>query len=198
MFLSRITVPSGSFDAQKLASDLYGLHCAVMSGFPIPNRILFRAEPGRIFGDQSILVQSQLAPKWRPEKFPVNSIFELRPYKPTLASGRPLAFRLLANPVVRDPKNPRKKWGISGESKQMVWLRDREAMSGFKVERCIVSGEKVVKAKGKDDNLMTFLSVLFEGALTVTNPSMLADVMETGRGLGSGKSFGFGLLSLAR
>lgn len=49
--------------------------------------------------------------------------------------------------------------------------------------------------RGASASKITFASVLFEGLLRVTNPDAFRSALEMG--IGSGKAYGFGLLSIA-
>lgn len=57
-------------------------------------------------------------------------------------------------------------------------------------------GLKITGSKGRGENPLTFGSVLFEGRLRVTDADRFRQTLE--RGIGSGKAYGFGLLSIAR
>jgi CRISPR system Cascade subunit CasE len=55
--------------------------------------------------------------------------------------------------------------------------------------------ERRARSKDSRGNPLTFASVLFEGVLEVTDPDRLRDALA--HGIGSGKAYGFGLLSVA-
>ena len=79
-------------------------------------------------------------------------------------------------------------------------MAQRKAESGgFAVRSARVIPEGVHhgrKTDGTSRHDLAFFSVLFEGILEVAEPSRLQETLA--EGIGSGKGFGFGLLSLAR
>lgn len=108
---------------------------------------------------------------------------------------------------------------LSGEDAQIGWLCRKSEDSGFKLlrikatnEPCeldtIVCDEGSVSGRqnsvigvqsfkdGRKSNNLSFASVLFEGKLIVTDREKFINAINSG--IGSGKAYGFGLLSVAR
>jgi CRISPR system Cascade subunit CasE len=103
-------------------------------------------------------------------------------------------FRLLANPTV---KRNGKRVGLRSDAEQLDWIARKSDLSGFTLGRIInIPKDDVVGRKSSSGEDIVLTSVLFEGTLRVDDPTSFRDSLECG--IGSGKAFGFGLLSLAR
>ncbi len=144
----------------------------------------------------------------------------------TFTSGQPLAFYLRANPTEKkwlpkdkdDPTSEKKPMrvgiyaqaGQSAEERQRAWLERKGQIGGFRIIQVHIVGEgnlygrqplpkkgappEADKSSRPRFHKLTFHAVRFEGLLQVTNPEQLWQTVQTG--IGSAKSFGFGLLSL--
>ena len=124
-----------------------------------------------------------------------------------LAPGSVLRFRLCANPTrrlfVTQQKEERKgaRVDIRGDDQLQHWLERKGVANGFELVRrgsdnlSMVVNTGTVRAR-KQTATLTFSSVMFEGVLRVTDPDRMYQAVRNG--IGSGKAFGFGLLSLAR
>jgi CRISPR system Cascade subunit CasE len=162
---------------------------------------LFRVEPS---APTRLLVQSASLPAWQ-DAF-ANAAFLLRgpprvkECDPAFARGLRLRFRLRANPTVRRKVPDREEGirvGVVGEDRQRAWLEAQAAKAGFTFEAVDITDEGPITARKPDGgHRMTFRSVRFDGVLVVTDPDHLKAALAAG--IGSGKAFGFGLLSLAR
>ncbi len=141
-----------------------------------------------------------------------------------IAVGQELLFRLHANPTRRIADrlqaNPTqqmiernaiqgehwrgKRVDVRGEAEQLAWLSRKGEQGGFvllAVRSCQDVGD-VRMAPGaathgvrQGSGRMTFGSVTFEGRLRVTDAARFRAALATG--IGSGKAYGFGLLSVA-
>lgn len=181
--------------------------------------VLYRVEP--LDGGARILVQSRERPDWSrlPAGYlrgPVCSPKRIEGAYERIASGQELIFRLRANPTRRISKNDSseetrwhgKRVELRREEDQLAWLQRKGATAGFHVltvrassaEAAEVADVRVIEGArqvtGKDgERELRFGSVLFEGRLRVTDADAFRRALESG--IGSGKAFGFGLLSIA-
>lgn len=184
---------------------------------------LFRIDP-LPNGRAKILVQSALEPNWdyafQNANFLLAEPPKVKTFEPRFSEGQFLRFRLAANPTRRlSRKSPDAKKDSIGKrvpvsaDKLFDWLADRAETAGFSIERDITTlkpgyvffkkykqenGEKenaVEEEKTKEKEWQRLSSVLFEGILRVTDPDAFRQTLA--RGIGSGKAFGFGLLSIA-
>jgi CRISPR system Cascade subunit CasE len=128
----------------------------------------------------------------------------VREFTVSLQVGQQLAFRLRANPTRRlsaGKNNKGKRVGIYEEEAQLDWLVRKGEQHGFRLLQANVSRDgKLQQAKAVTDQNgihdLKLFGVQFDGILQVADPAVL--VQAVGAGIGSGKAFGFGLLSLAR
>lgn len=181
--------------------------------------VLYRVES--LDGGARILVQSRERPDWT--RLPAGYLRESAPEAKRIdgayariSQGQELVFRLRANPTRRissrntgeDARWHGKRVEVRREEDQLAWLRRKGEGAGFQIltvrtataERSDVpdirvsEGARQVNGKHKGHDLH-FGSVLFEGRLRVTDADAFRRALESG--IGSGKAFGFGLLSVA-
>lgn len=141
----------------------------------------------------------------------------------SLQDGQVFYFRLRANPTKRikkarggDVELEGKRVGLLREEEQVEWLarkgREREkgkrggfellghhiegeSGEGLVVPRVNVTREGKVSGKRKDSvHKTTHLAVRFDGLLRITDADAFRETLA--RGIGPGKAFGFGLLSI--
>lgn len=144
-----------------------------------------------------------------------------------IEAGTTLRFRLRANPTRKietktgadGKKRNGKRVELRDEQKQIEWLERKGVQHGFRIRgvRTINENKNIGKrgeqqatsVTGNSSPLLnnavdkqarpprlTFASVLFEGELIITNKDLFVDGLR--RGIGSGKAYGFGLLSISR
>ena len=139
-----------------------------------------------------------------------------------LEEGLTLTFRLRANPTrkidTRTGPDGRRRNGkrveLRKEEDQIAWMKRKAELSGFRVLSVRVDANvpnlraipqsketgwrQAVQREGgtTEKNRLTFGSVLFEGELIITDADLFRQALENG--IGSGKAYGFGLLSIAR
>lgn len=217
MYLSRLILNSECREVRRDAHVPYEMHRTIMRAFPdrledSQERVLFRleAEPAD-GGGLFLLVQSWTWPDWaalletrqpdyllplalcpsRVDRNPAVMRFD-----PQFRTGQVLAFRLLANPTT---KIDGKRRGRYTDGLQLEWLDRKAEGAGFRVVSAHISGKGMAFSRIPDEgktHRARFFGVQFDGILQVTEPERLAETVR--RGIGSGKGFGFGLLSLAR
>lgn len=207
MYLSRLILNPRSRAVQRDLASPYDLHRTVMSGFPEnlgkhEERVLYRLDQMDYGKQLLLLVQSQLAPDWTrldstylariSEDNPGIKQIELR-----LMTGQRLTFRLRANPTKRLCQNTNdsksKRVGLYAIDEQLQWLNRKAENGGFIVESVLPTQPYRADDRKRD---LKFLSVQFDGILQVTDAAQFA--LSLASGIGSGKAFGFGLLSVAR
>jgi CRISPR system Cascade subunit CasE len=128
-----------------------------------------------------------------------------------------LQFRLRANPTKRlarsaDGRPDRllgKRVQLLREDEQLGWLRRKAESGGFALLNVRTAQPAVVieaqaraeqsqigwrATKDAERRRLTFGSVLFEGRLRITEVGRFRETLATG--IGSGKAYGFGLLSI--
>jgi len=216
MYLSRLILNPRSRQVQREIGDPYQLHRTIMAAFPetLPEgeRILHRLEQNPQSLQTVLLVQSQVAPDW--SALATKDYFlSLDPFGDlenpavkevslTFHAGQQLHFRLRANPVkrlFRDlPEYNLKKGqriGLFREEDQREWLKQKGDDGGFTVEAVAMRSEGFSGGWTKDQQKLKHYAVCFDGILQVTDPAAFLTAIQAG--IGSGKAFGFGLLSVA-
>lgn len=219
MFLSRLILNPRSRQVRRELVDVYELHRTVMQSFAgtlqPDERILFRLDVHPKTGIPTLLVQSQHEPNWAflcvPEKdylltdedLPLNiENPAVKPIEISLSTGQVLAFRLRANPTMKKVivgKRQGQRLGLLHEDDQRKWLERKLQQAGGLLLSTQICDEGLATGKyaSKTDTNkpVRLLSVQFDGVLRVMDPIALQNALR--EGLGSGKGFGFGLLSLA-
>jgi CRISPR system Cascade subunit CasE len=175
---------------------------------------LFRIDPlpgGRVM----IIVQSALCPDWDYAFHNAQHLLAAPPQvqsiEPCFTKGQSLRFRLVANPTRRLSKHSLEADGkpiaekyigkrVPVRNEQLFdWLVRRAEDAGFSVaedDTQIQPGYIYLnKKKAQGDKGHRLRSVRYDGILQVTDPDRLrATVIQ---GIGPGKAYGLGLLSLA-
>jgi CRISPR system Cascade subunit CasE len=177
---------------------------------------LFRIDPGPD-GRAVILVQSAVKPDWdyafQNAPFLLAAPPEVKSFEPRVAKGQHLRFRLVANPTRRLSQHSRERDGqpVKKESvgkrvpvpidQLLDWLAEwgvrPDESPGFCIDKdsTTLQGGYIYAHKGGNDGGQRLRSVRYDGILEVTDPDKFRNTLL--RGIGPGKAFGFGLLSVA-
>ncbi len=189
-------------------------------------KILFRLETNETRGEIELLVQSTKKPDWSflPEDYLRNDVDAPLACKAihknlsSIENGAKLIFRLQANPTKRIGKSDktaderfkpsanskrRRRVDLRTDEERINWLMRRGDMAGFVLGKVTIKPEvKNVSSirQGqmrvrKKQRTATFGLVVFEGVLIVTDAEKLNETLISG--IGQGKAYGFGLLSVA-
>ena len=135
----------------------------------------------------------------------------------SLRRGQIVSFRLRANPTKRLSRSAEvsdplagKRVGLLREEEQLDWLRRKGQAGGFAVPELGVDGTQTgtpqvsithvgsQTGRKREDGVphrMTHRAVVFDGVLRITDDETFCDTLV--RGIGGGKAYGFGLLSIA-
>ena len=225
MFFSRITPrPDAGKNSAfwKLAGDAYQAHRLVWSLFaddPYRERdFLYRWENARE-GSFCLYTVSARPPEDR------HGVFRVEPkeYKPRLAKGTRLAFKLRANPIrskrdvqgrqsrhdvvmdakhknrAENPENPLPSMAEIVQTTGLQWLKDRAVKHGFAIDPHSVraDGYRQHRFNKRPKSRTVSLSTIdFDGLMTVETPEDLVQALYNG--VGPAKSFGCGLLMVRR
>lgn len=214
MHLTRFEINPARRAARELLASPQRIHAAVLAAFPesraTPDegRILWRVDPGA--HDAVLYVVS-------PDKPDLTHLVETigrptygwqtRDYGPfldRLAVGDLWAFRLCANPVhnVPAPGGGRgKRVGHVTVAQQTEWFLSRAQRSGFAVDGgssgapdVALTSRRTLRFPRKG-RTVTLSTVVFEGNLRVADPVALRVALVDG--VGPGKGYGCGLMTLA-
>jgi CRISPR system Cascade subunit CasE len=219
MYLSRLILNMHSRQVCRELADLYEMHRTVMKAFAGRltdlERVLFRVDIHPTTGITSLLVQSQEKPDWafllesekdyllKADDLPMDvENVAVKEINLSLAVGQTLAFRLKANPTKRLGKDAGEKHhqrvGLLREDEQIKWLQRKIEAAGASLISTTIGNENHMSGKlfrENEKHKLKFVSVQFDGVLQVREPDLFVKTIATG--FGSGKGFGFGLISLA-
>lgn len=222
MILSRFLLNGASRDVHRCLADSHHLHARVLSMFPEvatgPARaalgVLHRLEVAERAGTITLLVQSVATPDASrlPAAFldphaggDAASSTSLGPLLDGLAPGARYRFRLRANPTRKidtksGPDGERRngrRVPVRGDEERLAWLgRKLEAAGLAIVQESVVRQAPQGVARGRRAaGTATHDAHVFEGVVAVVDPARVREAVA--HGIGSGKAYGFGLLSLA-
>jgi len=201
MYLSKLTIDVMDRRLMKIFSDIYLLHQFVMSGFSEYEnleRVLFRLEPEIKHNTAVILIQSHQKPQWTDivEQLNGTSSCHVKEFKPQFQKKSIFRFRLRANPVVT---RGGKRRGLMCDEALLDWLSKKSGKIGasFLGVMAIDEGYAVgSRRKGNRVDRLNIKTARFEGRLVIEEPERFRESFIAG--IGSAKSFGCGLLSLAK
>jgi CRISPR system Cascade subunit CasE len=203
MYLSQLILNDRDRKVLHDLGNIHNLHRSIMQAFPDEKReqaradwqVLFRLEPD----SNVLLVQSELEPDWG--KLPLTYLRQqqCKPFQPEVSQfpvDRLLRFRLKANPSKRD-KETRKTVGLYYQPEQEAWFARQAAQHGFSVEGLdIIPAANLWGEKAKGQPQIKIHTALFQGVLKVKDPALLVTAIQ--EGIGRGRSYGCGLLSLSK
>lgn len=210
MYLSRVELNPFRRETIRAFSSPQIIHAAVMASFPS-----FGQEPGRILwrvdkvGDATyIIVQSETKPDFnhiidqfgRPEAERHWDVIEYDEFLSKLKEGQMWRFRIKANPTFSLPSPDGKRGKVVAHitaEQQLTWICSKAEKSGFKIsDETITLKHRDIKKFEHGESKITLATATFEGILTVTDADLLRQSIIDG--IGRGKAYGCGLLSLAR
>jgi CRISPR system Cascade subunit CasE len=215
MHLTRFEINPQRRDARALLASPQRLHAAVLAAFPPSRtqtddgRVLWRLDQGT--HDHLLYVVSPLEPDLthlaesggRPTYGWQTKDYE--PFLGKLTAGDRWAFRLRANPVHNTPppdgKSRGKRLPHVTAAQQTEWFLQRAQRAGFSVpEGSAGAPDLVLRDRralrfDRRGRTVTLTTALFEGTLVVDDPPALRAALIGG--IGPGKGYGCGLLTLA-
>jgi CRISPR system Cascade subunit CasE len=223
MFLSKVTLQTRRTATQRLLADVYAQHRFVLSAFPDPMdaerapgrespTVLYRVETAEKDRQVFLLVQSERAPDWERACDLYPSAMQcafVKEFDPECPVGRRFRFRLRANPTrlctfEETTKRPgKRRIGIYREEEQREWFAQIATRGGFRVNvetvqivpRGRLTGVKPAAPPDNREHQVQCHVVDFDGMLTVMEDAVFA--LSLRNGVGRGKAWGCGLLSLA-
>ncbi|XFA73739.1 type I-E CRISPR-associated protein Cas6/Cse3/CasE [Thermosynechococcaceae cyanobacterium Okahandja] len=204
MYLSQLVLNERQPQVYRDLVNAHKFHQRVMQAFPDEEErqrpradwhILYRHEPD----SDVVLVQSAVEPEWSrlPEGYLQRYDTKRVHLTPDLVGGdRVFQFRLRANPSKRDP-NTRKTIGFYHRADQLAWLERQAKRCGFELLGVdVIPSPNVFALKTNSRGPVRVVTALYQGTLKVTDPAAFLRAVQ--QGIGRGKSYGCGLLSIAR
>ncbi|MDB9524390.1 type I-E CRISPR-associated protein Cas6/Cse3/CasE [Oscillatoria sp. CS-180] len=204
MYLSKLLLNSQKTFVLRELGNAHKFHQRIMQAFPDEDsrdrpredwHVLFRQEPD----SDVVLVQSEIEPDWTklPDLYLRHYAIKAMSLTAESLSASPIfQFRLRANPSKRDNKT-KKIIGFYHRSDQLAWLERQGDRCGFRLlNPDVIPSPSVFGIKKKGTAPIRITTALFQGVLEVTASELFLSAVQLG--LGRGKSYGCGLLSLAR
>lgn len=217
MYLSRFDFDASRRTAARWAASPHSLHAAVMRSCSPDDgdRVLWRLD--RHTAGAELYVVSSKEPD--PHEIVAQATdagpgaFATADYDSLLsriAAGQRWNFRLTANPTYIVPAGHGRRGLVRPHvtaTHQLDWFREKALASGFTVtdergeDTARLVGRETrsfhgSRTKGGSGSPVTLTYATLEGALTVTDADLLRDALTNG--IGRGKGYGCGLLTLAR
>jgi CRISPR system Cascade subunit CasE len=205
VWLARLALNTRHRAVRTDLADAVALHQRVMSLFPDglgdsarqSAGILFRLDEGR--DGPCLLVQASLPPS--ADKLPAGysswDTRQLQPLLDALAPGMPVRYRLAGNPTKRAGRNNQNyKTGqmvvLTGADADAWWARRAEA-AGLRLLSATAHTQPT--AASSRERRIRHAITQFDGVAVVTDPDATRRAILAG--IGKGKPYGCGLLSLA-
>lgn len=210
MTLTRIIVNRSHRQARSDLANRPGMHKTLMRLLahpvgPTPRKnggLLFRLEPGL---DPVLLVQTADIPDLTglPGGYGTTDIRDLTPMLTTLTPGLPVRYRITAAPTAYRPtgappdpatgRRPRGKITTLQDQDAQAWWQRKAANAGLHLTG---PTETLRRPFPSPERPAPFYKLTqFDGTATITDPDLLATALW--EGIGKGKAYGAGLLSLA-
>jgi CRISPR system Cascade subunit CasE len=203
MYLIRLTLDTRSAQARRDLGNPYDMHRSLVRAFVVDDaktspRFLWRLEPQVGWNTPPVvLVQSSHVADWTHfqvlpnylRKSPETKKFFLQEW---LLPEQQYRFRLFANPTVT---RAGKRYGLISENAQLAWLAKQGQRQGFNIKSAVVTACDMLKIR-KGETSISVQRTCYEGILTAADIALLETAIKVG--IGPGKAFGCGLLSLAR
>jgi CRISPR system Cascade subunit CasE len=209
MYLSKLTLNPESRESNTDLQNISRLHGRLMSVFPLVDNLSPRKHHGLLYriaeDNKSILVQSLTKPKWDslPERY--CDKIEKKEFNPNYTKEI-YRFKLDANAI----KKTNTTNGLSIETGEltrgksfrktlvteielMEWLNKKSISNGFKVKNMEVM---INQARRDIRSSIVVHSVIYKGSIEVTDEILIKEIVK--HGIGNAKSYGCGLLSLAK
>ena len=204
MYLAQLKLNEQNREVHQDLSNAHKLHQRIMQAFPDEERekaradwnVLFRQEPE----SDVVLVSSAIEGNWN--RLPsgylsqpfASKLFDVE--QMPFSVGQLLQFRLKANPSKRDNQT-RKLIGMFHEADQLEWLSRQGDRNGFEIQGVdVIQTPNIFGRKGEEKAPIRLATVLYQGVLRVKDVDRLVAALQ--QGIGRGRSYGCGLLSVAK
>lgn len=224
-YFSRVRLNPERRESRKLIANPRAMHAAILATFPPEvaraGRVLWRLDVDK--PNYTVYVVSPTRPDLRP--LDENTGWATEPgqsanYEALLrrvTAGTEWAFRLRANPVRSLPHEQGQRGKVQAHvtvAQQMDWLLKRSERLGFRINpsgevdpdgqpipNLAVTGRdnhSIVKFDGEPQqrHVVTLRQAQFDGVLTCTDAHSLRNALTAG--IGRGKAYGSGLLTLRK
>jgi CRISPR system Cascade subunit CasE len=204
MYLSRIKLNTGIRATIKLLSSPQVVHATVEASFAEDNKTrklwrldYFQGHPYVIILSQNKPDLTQFATQFGYPECP-GEIHDYQKVLEILKDGQRYRFRLCANPVHSVSQGEGKRGKVMAHvtiTQQEEWLKSKSDKLGFTLKQFMVV-QHDMKRFTRQHKYVTLGTATFEGILQIENVALFKDTLING--IGRGKAYGCGLLTLAR
>ncbi|NEY35898.1 type I-E CRISPR-associated protein Cas6/Cse3/CasE [Streptomyces sp. PRKS01-65] len=207
LVLARIRLNPHSRDVQRDLRDATQMHRTVMRMVPDGLGDAPRHKAGLLYRldetdtSSTLLVQAaSLDPGRLPTGYGQADVKSLAAMFTALRKGLGVRYRIVVNPAKRErlPLEEKGKRGrivpLSGTDADQWWLR-RATEAGLDLHDLTPTSMEPARPRGQHTHGMRHSLLRYDGTASVTDPDALRDALI--RGIGRGKPYGAGLLSLA-
>ncbi|CAM5444419.1 type I-E CRISPR-associated protein Cas6/Cse3/CasE [Streptomyces hirsutus] len=205
--IARIRLNPHSRDVQRDLRDATQMHRTVMRMVPDGLGDAPRHQAGLLYRldetdtSSTLLVQAaRLDPAHLPTGYGQADVKSLAPMFTALRKGLGVRYRIVLNPAKRERLSLEEKGTrgrivpLSGADADQWWLR-RAAEAGLDLHVLTPISMEPARPRGRDAPRMRHSLLRYDGTAAVTDPDALRDAVI--HGIGRGKPYGAGLLSLA-
>ncbi|MFD5786725.1 type I-E CRISPR-associated protein Cas6/Cse3/CasE [Streptomyces sp. NPDC127037] len=205
--IARIRLNPHSRDVQRDLRDATEMHRTVMRMVPDDLGESPRNQVGLLYRldetdtTSTLLVQANhLDPAQLPSGYGQADIKSLTPMFTALRKGLAVRYRITLNPAKRERLSLEAKGKrgrivpLSGADADQWWLR-RAADAGLQIHVLNPTNMPPIRPRRQNLDGMRHSLIRYDGTATVTDPDALHEAVRTG--IGRGKPYGAGLLSLA-
>ncbi|GAA4781630.1 type I-E CRISPR-associated protein Cas6/Cse3/CasE [Streptomyces ziwulingensis] len=205
--LARIRLNPHSRDVQRDLRDATQMHRTVMRMVPDGLGDAPRHKAGLLYRldetdtSSTLLVQATSLDTARlPTGYGQADVKSLTPMFTALRQGLGIRYRIVVNPAKRERLSLEEKdkrgpiVPLSGTDADQWWLR-RAAEAGLDLHVLAPTSVEPARPRGQNTPGMRHSLLRYDGTASVTDPDALRDAVI--RGIGRGKPYGAGLLSLA-
>ena len=207
MYLSKLSLDIANPSARQAISNCNDMHRNLMRAFDVENgtasprmecSVLYRLE--RKARGFELLVMSRDAPDWRRLArcgYAADGVKDVSALKAALVRGKVLRFALTASPtkkIASGGKNSRRVF-LRTEEERAAWLERQGEKYGFSLEAVRETALPSDVSGTKGTSAIRYRAACFDGLLTITDEALFWKGYT--EGIGAGKSYGLGLLSIA-
>jgi CRISPR system Cascade subunit CasE len=199
MYISKLSIDLRDANVRRDLNDIHELHRTIYSVFPNENsggtgRILFKKEGplDQFQQPQVILVVSEKRPDWSllNQKY-FYSPPEIKTFEASLEQKNLFRFEMRANPT---KKIDGKRIGLYDQNDQIQWIERKLKDNGMKLieDSLEIHIEGMMSSHAKAH--LKLYSVVYRGVVDVIDKALIGNALFNG--IGSGKGYGFGMLTM--
>ena len=204
LWLTRVVLDARHRNTRNDLGNVVGMHRDVLAMFPqVPEKaaraslaVLHRLDQGS--SGPTLLVQSSVEPDT--SRFPLKALdvrtTSLTPLLERLTEGTVVRYRIVANATKRAANGPMAGKRIAlGRAHAGLWWAERAERSGLGLEGAPNLVGELLRGRDANDGEVTLRPWRIDGVARVREPDVLVAAVRSG--LGRGRPYGCGLLSLA-